>query len=262
MPQSKLPLSRPFWWDAHCHLVELLGFPEKLDSVLKSSIQSGVQGWVIGGISPQDMLEQGKIRTKYGPNVVTSVGLHPWWVSHQTQEDVIRSLSQFDHLVHQAHAVGEIGLDYSSDFRRPESKAKQLLACEHALKVSHIVSKPLILHVVQAHSDLLALLDRFGSFPKGGMVHGFTGSPEIAQQYIRRGFLISIGTGILKTGYKQLKKTAFQLRDDQFLLETDSLDPAQLLGVAEALADLRKDSRDSVLFSSSRNLCRLFGLDL
>jgi TatD DNase family protein len=179
-------------------------------------------------------------------------------VSQASKSEVDTGLRVLAELAPKAAAIGEIGLDRSSRYDGTQARVQQKLAVEQALLMSKKADKPLILHVVQALSQMIDLLDRWGPFPRGGMVHGFTGSPEIAQEYLKRGFLISIGKGILKLGYIQLKKTALQLREDQILLETDSAEPAELIAVAEALAELRGCSQSDLLKRTSLNLSRIF----
>ncbi len=254
---TSLTFEKGFWWDAHCHLADP-AIQDYLPGIIERSQRAGVRGWVIGGVSPTDWLIQEKIKALYGPWVLTSVGLHPWWVSQTSKSEVETALTVLDETAPKAAAIGEVGLDRSSRYDGTQARAQQKFAVEHALQMSKKADKPLILHVVQAHSQMIELLDRWGPFPRGGMVHGFTGSPEIAQEYLKRGFLISIGKGILKPGYVQLKKTAVELREDQITLETDSSEPAELIAVAEALAALRGCSQSDLLKRTSLNLSRIF----
>lgn len=164
----------------------------------------------------------------------------------------------FAKLAPQASGIGEIGLDHSSRYQDPESRRLQSVAIQRALEIVQKIQKPLVLHVVQAHSEMLTLLDQWGPFPRGGMIHGFSGSLEIARAYMKRGFLISIGKGILKPGFVQLKKAAPLLPENKILLETDSHEPATLLTVAEALSVIRKCNAPELLTKTSLNLRRLF----
>ncbi len=207
---------------------------------------------------PGDWPDQQQLRLAYGASVLRCVGLHPWWVSHQTCSDIQLALEQFAELVPTADGIGEIGLDRCAHFHTPEAQQRQDFAIQGALELSRYAQKPIVLHVVRAHGAILQLLDRWGPFPQGGMVHGFSGSPETAREYLKRGFLISVGLGALKKGYGQLKKTIAILDEAEFLLETDSHEPADLVKVATAVGNLRKTTPEDVLRKSSLNLRRLF----
>ena len=53
--------------------------------------------------------------------------------------------------------------------------------------------KPLILHVVKAMDEVLALHRRFSSQIPTWIIHGFRGNAQQAQQYLRHGFHLSFG---------------------------------------------------------------------
>ena len=230
----------------------------KLPEILERSIKAGVRGWVLGGVHPGDWEDQKRVQALFGPTVIPCAGLHPWWVSRQSEDGLNQGIESFAQLIQKSPGIGEIGLDFSPNWNTPESVQLQERAIARAFELCRGTQKPLVLHVVQAHSKILALIDRWGPFAKGGIVHGFTGSIEVAREYVKRGFLISIGKGILKLGFTRLKKAAQELDDDQILLETDSHEPAELIEVATALATLRKTDTPQILTKTSLNLCRLF----
>ena len=256
-------LEKDFWYDAHCHLAD----PElqtELPEIIARSQKAGIRGWVLGGIHPGDWMEQRRIQAAYGSGVIPCLGLHPWWVSRQSVANLSTAIEAFSEWLQKslgspgAHGIGEIGLDYSHTWNQPEFLELQNLTLNRVLELCRGAQKPLVLHVVQAHPEMLKRLDHWGPFPRGGMVHGFTGSVETAQEYTKRGFMISIGPGILKPGFARLKNAALTLPGDQILIETDSHEPVGLIQVAAALAAIRNDTPKNILEKTSLNLCRLF----
>ena len=59
---------------------------------------------------------------------------------------------------------------------------------------------------------------------KGGVIHGFSGSIDLAQQYVRLGFYLGIGGTISYTRAQKTRATAKALPLSNILLETDSPD--------------------------------------
>ena len=51
---------------------------------------------------------------------------------------------------------------------------------------------PVMLHVREAEADTWQILDAIGLPKRGGVVHCFTGGPREAEEYLRRGLLLSI----------------------------------------------------------------------
>jgi TatD DNase family protein len=258
------------WIDAHCHLAS-----EKLKShlpqVIERSQQVGVTGWIQGGIEPKDWERQLELKQEYGNRFVTSFGLHPWWVGTASRDAALANLSLLEEKLPKSQACGELGLDFgkSHDFNRPLQV--ELFQAQLALAQKHL--KPLILHVVKAHSETLEILKSYAPFPQGGIVHSFTGSFEIAESYLKLGFLISVGGAVTQEGYFGLKKAIPLLSLPQIVVETDSPDqtpkvegieigalnePRFLLAIADHIAQLKGTSAEEVLSQSTQNLEKLF----
>ncbi|MBO5768735.1 MAG: TatD family hydrolase, partial [Bacteroidales bacterium] len=96
-----------------------------------------------------------------------------------------RSLLQHPRVV----LMGEIGLDKLCD--APFDKQRQLF--EQQLSLAAEMKKPVILHVVKAMDEVLALHRRFSSQIPAWIIHGFRGNAQQAQQYLRHGFHLSFG---------------------------------------------------------------------
>ena len=110
------------------------------------------------------------------------------------------------------------------------------------------------------------------SIPRGGVIHAFSGSPEIALEYIKLGYKLGIGGLIMNPNAKKLLKTVCELPLENFLLETDSPSmapinvtekrnqPANAALFIDKIANLQKKS--SVLISEHLmlNAMQLFDL--
>jgi TatD DNase family protein len=129
--------------------------------------------------------------------------------------------------------------------------------------------------VVHAHPQALVLLKRHAPYPRGGIVHAFGGSAAVAAEYHALGFLLSIGGSVTREGFQKLKKAVISLPLEKLAVETDSPDqtprlpgvapeelnqPANLIGIAEAIGRLRNESAERILSASAENLRKLLGI--
>jgi TatD DNase family protein len=116
-----------------------------------------------------------------------SVGIHPWHAGVAPADALLGELSELlgDGRV---VALGEAGLD-----RLCETPYElQLRLFEAQAEMAESRGLPLIVHVVKCHSELLRLhASMRPSVP--WIIHGFRGKPELAQQYLSRGFSLSFG---------------------------------------------------------------------
>ena len=84
-------------------------------------------------------------------------------------------------------AIGEIGLDYHYD---GYDRTAQIHLFEQMLQLALGLNLPVSLHIREAFSDALAVID---NFPKTrGVVHSFTGSKRDLRQALERNFYIGV----------------------------------------------------------------------
>jgi len=251
--------------DAHCHLADPK-FASDLEAVLGRSEKAGVGEWIQGGVGPEDWESQKKIAKLRPGKIHLSYGLHPWWVANHNEGEVITALKKLEAELGKAQCLGELGLDFLPRFKLKAQLQKEVFRAQ--LILNQNFKKPLILHVVQAHSDALAILKDFRHQP--GLVHAFSEGKEVLKQYLDLGFLISVGGAVTRRGYEKLKKSLSFIPLDRLVIETDAPDqtpevagfskesrnePCTLVSLAEVISQLRKDTTPRALLeSSSRNL--------
>ena len=116
-----------------------------------------------------------------------SVGIHPWYVSEVSFNNDFRNLEKA--LVNpQVLALGECGLDKRCD----KDLNLQIKIFEQQIKLSEKIRKPMILHVVHAFNEIIALYREFSPH-QPWIIHGFRGKAEIAKQLLKEGLYLSIG---------------------------------------------------------------------
>ena len=202
--------------DSHAHL----DFPEfdvDRDAVFESMRKIGIEKVIIPGVSPSHWDKQLQVASRY--SCPYALGIHPWFCD----ENFSLALSKLDKIVGVKHqnsdfiAIGECGLDkrHHSDWQ------VQIQVLEHQLMLAKSFELPIILHVVKAHSEIISLLKRY-KLVRGGVIHGFSGSAELANEYVKLGYKLGIGGLILNHEARKLRGCVAHIGLESILVETDS----------------------------------------
>ncbi len=234
----------PNWIDAHCHVPQ----SENPEESLSRARRAGVVAWWQGGVDPGDWETQLRLADKFPGAFVPAFGLHPWWVAEQTEATLEEALDLWEDAVRGVPLAGEMGLDALR--KNPEGQRR---AFEGQLFVAKALGKPLVLHIVRAHEEALALLESAAPFA-GGLVHSFSGGAAEARRYERLGLLISVGPAAAKPGHKALKAAIPSIPADHLVIETDSAEPSELMEIATHVAALRGEAPEVLLDRSARIL--------
>ena len=240
-------------------------FSKDLDVVLNDSLTAGVEKICITSSNLDDVKNAKKISEKY-KNLYYSVGFHP----HNAKDFKIEFLKDMSVYLKDPKAIclGEMGLDFNRNF---SSKEEQILCFESQLSLTNSISKPLFLHQRDAHEEFLSVLDNH-KFNQKLIVHCFTGNLSELEEYLKRDFYIGITGWVcdLKRG-KELRECINQIPEDKLLIETDSPylsprkkirrnEPKFLIDVAEEVATLRNETKESIINSSYENSLNFFNL--
>lgn len=263
-------------FDSHCHL----DFEElacALPSELGAARALGIEGWLVPGCEPAQWSRLAHVSAQAGVSV--AVGVHPWWVPELAARgpsalgDAVAELESAARSLG-AVALGECGLDAARVDRNGPELELQRTAFEAQLEVARDVGLPVVLHVVRAHEAALASLRRLGVPAAGGVVHGFSGSLGLAEEYTRLGLYVGIGCQVTSTASRKLREVAARLPLERLLIETDAPDqrprstralaargrPVDLALVAEAVAALRGMDASELGRATARNARRLLAV--
>ena len=145
-----------------------------------------------------------------------SYGIHPWTldnVDFQT-EKALQTLEEKLKLPN-VIALGEAGLDKM----HKESFEQQIELFEHQIELSEALQKPMILHDVKSHNEILSLRKKHKA-KQPWIVHGFSGTEQDVRQLIGQGIYLSVGESLLHPERKIYKSFKF-INLDYLFLETD-----------------------------------------
>ncbi len=250
--------------DSHCHL-DLPVFNEDWQEVIGAAKQQGVERFLVPGTTVAGWARQTDMSMK-SPELDIAFGLHPYFLP----DDAESALQQLDSLLQQPLsalvAVGEIGIDATLD----TSVKKQQQLFESQLSLASHYQLPVILHHRKSHHLLIESLKRC-RFQHGGVVHAFSGSPEVANAYIALGFVIGVGGTITYPRAQKTRQTVASLPLDRILLETDAPDmplqgrqgkrnsPVFLPEICLALAELKQTPATHIDTVTTNTYNALFG---
>ena len=199
------------------------------------------------------------------PFVRAAVGIHPEELQDCTPEALAEIAELAEHP--KCVAVGEVGLDYYWDV---EHKNEQKLLFRQMIRLALEVDKPVIVHDREAHGDCLEIVRDYPGLR--GVFHCFSGSAEMAQELIKRGWYLGFDGPIT---YKNARK-ALEVLDicppERILIETDSpyLSPVPNRGkrndsrnlryIVAAIAERLGTSEEEIAALTTENGKRLFGI--
>lgn len=253
-------------FDSHCHLDDEK-FDEDRDQVIDALPGQGVAACVTVG-SDLASSERGIALAARHGFIWAAAGVHPH-VAAEAPQDYLERLSRLLAMP-RVVALGEIGLDYHYDFSPRETQRRLL---QQQLDLACALDLPVILHVREAHGELIELLKgRGGTLPRG-IIHCFSGSAESAAEYVRLGFMISFAGSLTFKNAARLRLAAQAVPEERLLIETDSPylapeprrgrrnSPANVRYVCEELARLRGTGAPQMAALTYANAARLFGIE-
>ena len=246
------------FFDAHCHLQDGR-FGAVLEDVLDRAERAGVTHMVCCGTREEDW-EPVLDLARRKPVVIPSVGVHPWYADTPAPGWQERLEAQFD----AGALAGECGLDFTEG-RPPRAVQEAVLLDQLRLAIDRDL--PVSLHCVKASERLAAILGETGLPASGGLVHAFSGPPEVARNFLDLGLHLSFGGALTRPGARRAAASLAMVREDRLLFETDAPDlapegvtgtnePAHIRLVAEAASRLRGWDVSSLAYANAR---RLFG---
>lgn len=251
--------------DTHCHF-DFPVFYDALDNSLALAHQAGVEKIIIPAVARWNWQPVLALSQRY-PELYCALGLHPLYIHTHTQQH-LAELREWLTLSPRCVALGEIGLDHYMANPQPEKQAYFLI---EQLKLAIEFDLPVILHSRKTHDKLSALLRRYPVARKG-VIHGFAGSQQQAENFIQQGYFIGVGGTITYERAQKTRRAIAALPLECLLLETDAPDmpvsgfqgepnrPERIKSIFEHLCQLRQESPDIIaaqLYQNSVNLFRI-----
>ncbi len=249
--------------DTHSHMYsnEYLD----IDDALIRCKENGIEKIILVGFNNETNNQAFLDAQKYDIFYPTA-GVHP----DQADQNYLTKIEELKAFIknHKIYAIGECGLDYYWDITYKEEQKKLFyLQCELASNLN----LPIIIHSRDAISDTFNIVKEFKGRLKGVM-HCYSSSVEMAQEFIKLGFYISLGGPVTFKNSVTPKEVAKTIDINRLLIETDSpyLTPVPYRGkrnessyvkyVLEEIAKLRNMDKDELDKITTNNAMNLFNL--
>jgi TatD DNase family protein len=200
--------------DTHCHL-DLEPLALRLATVVADAHLAGVTHLVVPGVHPDGWERIACLGREY-PSIFPAFGIHPMHAAAADDD----SLSRLAELSSSGVAIGEVGLDPS--YPVPMECQERTFRTQLRLAVS--MGLPVLIHCRRAFQQTLQVLQQEGAHCVGGIMHAFSGSSEMAREFIRLGFAISISGMVTRANSVRLQRVVRELPLENLVLETDAPD--------------------------------------
>ena len=167
--------------DTHAHLYS--EYYDDIEAIINEANFCGVKYIINSGVDNKTNQEV-LILSKTFPCIYGTLGIHPESEGVYESNDLtfIESHINDERII----AIGEIGLDYHYD---GYDKEKQIMLFTKQLAIAEKYHIPLVIHSRQATQDTLDILKQYRV---KGVIHSFSGSYEVAKEYIKLGFKLGI----------------------------------------------------------------------
>ena len=254
-------------FDTHCHLNAPELYPD-IELHIEEASKVGVKSFLVVGYDKASSFLAVEIAHKY-PNCYAAIGFHPTEINELKEEDydAVFELAKDP----KVKAIGEIGLDYHW-VKDPILREIQKEYFIRQIIDANRLGLPITIHNRESNEDCLNILKEYPPV-KGGIMHCYSGSKEMMNEFLKAGMYISLGGPVTFKNAKTPKEVAEECPLDRLLVETDApyLAPHPLRGttnvpknialVVDEISTLRDLSRKHIEDATYKNACRLLNIN-
>ena len=279
-------------FDSHAHINNTAMTPERVEE-LASQVENSTLEYVTDiGFDLPSSRKAVENAARY-PWCYAAVGVHP----HDTDDMDDMTLYMIKSLAAKpkVQAIGEIGLDFHYD---NSDRDAQRTWFRRQIRLANELKMPIVIHSREADQETMDILKEEGAFTDerkswfpqrpdsegfvGGtpgnvpdarvLIHCFSGSAELASQYVKLGATISIAGPVTYKNNRKTVAAAAAVPIDFLLVETDSpyLTPEPLRGrrnspvnveyTARKIAEIKGMDYEEVAARTNSNACRFYGI--
>ena len=247
--------------DTHAHYDDEQ-FDEDREEILGKMQDAGIGMIMDAGSTILSWDKIVKLTEEY-PFVYGAIGVHPDEVGNLDETQFARMERLLDK--EKIKAVGEIGLDYYYD---THPKELQRFWFRQQLRLAEETNLPVIIHSRDASQETFDIIK--ASSVRRGSIHCYSGSAQMALDYVKMGFSIGVGGVVTFSNAKKLVETVAAIPMESILIETDCPylapnpnrgkrnDSTNLKYVVEKIAEIKNLPPETVAEISEKNAKSLF----
>ena len=244
--------------DTHCHMFK--EYYQDIDEVIARAYDNGLGMIIVNGYDKKSNEEVLELVKKYDI-VYGALGIQPEYAVDASEEDFkfIEEHINDDKIL----AIGEIGLDYHYDI----DKDRQKEVFKRQLDIARKYNKPVIVHSRECIQDTYDILKVSNVV---GIMHCYSGSVEMAREFIKIGFYLGIGGVSTFKNTSRLVDVIKEIPMEYIVLETDSpyLSPEPYRGkrnepinvgvILQKICDIKGLEYKQASDVTTKNVLRLF----
>lgn len=255
----------PGFFDTHIHLDEFLP-RQQLEEDIRLARDAGVRHFLVPGVSRANwsaiLTAADAVEDAWAAPGVHPMAADTW--NTATKKALLEILPSPNVV-----AIGEIGLDASSGYPPQDIQEK---AFKDQLRIAAENNLPVLIHCRKAWRRTLDILREERAELRGGILHAFSASKEVAQEAVSLNFAIGIGGTVTYPNARRILDVVKNISEDHIVLETDAPDmtphpyrgesnrPFRLRLIAEKVAEIRGWSLDQLMNITTDNAFRILKL--
>ena len=254
--------------DSHAH-IDGLEYDADREEVIARAHAAGVHTILnVGTGDPHsDAFERAVSLAETHTSLYAAVGVHPHDAKlyDDAAEAKIKSLIESSPRV---IAWGEIGLDFYYD-NSPRDIQREVFGRQ--LRAARECKLPVVIHTREADDDTIEILrSEYGGAERGGIMHCFGGSLNLAHVAMDLGFLVSFSGNITFKKAQNIRDVAKEVPLNRLLIETDCPyltpipyrghrnEPSRVVEVARCLAGIHGVSLEEIARATTANFKEIF----
>ncbi len=270
--------------DIHAHINDSK-LIDDVDNVIDRANKAGVKYIVNATCDVKSIKETLELVKKY-ENVYATLGIHPQAIFEY--DDEIEELIYSNKNNQKVIGIGEIGLDYHDmetqiayikqdypqyeNITEEEVKNKQKEVFIKQIELASKMNLPIVVHSRDATADTLEIIkSNINLLKNKGLIHCFSGSVEVAKEYFKMGFYISVGGSITFKNARCIPDVIRECGIDNVMLETDCPylspepyrgkinEPKNVVLVSDKIAEILDINYRQVEEKTTENAFTLFG---
>lgn len=254
-------------FETHAHYEDERFDPDR-DELLASMHAHGIGKIVNAGSTLETVKKSISLAENYD-FVYAAVGVHPSEIECLDERGFAWLQEQAKHP--KTAAIGEIGLDYYWD-KEEEVQAKQREWFRRQLVLAKEMELPVIIHSRDAAEDTLTIMKEAHAMQIPGVIHCFSYSVQMAEEYVRMGYYIGVGGVVTFKNARKLKEVVEKIPLAYLLLETDCpyMAPEPFRGkrnsslylpyVAKKIAEIKGITEQEVIDVTEQNALKMYRL--
>lgn len=245
--------------DTHCHIYK--EYFDDISKLIDDIKAAGIDKIIVNGCDMKSNLEVLDLVNRYDI-VYGALGFHPTELDDYNDECILWLEKHINDK--KIVAIGEIGLDYHYD---NTNKYLQKDAFKKQLDVAQKYNKPVIVHSRDAIQDTYDMLSKYKLH---GSIHCYSGSLEMAREFIKLGYFIGVGGVCTYKNSKNIKNVLDNISLEYILLETDSPylppegkrgeinSPANIPIIVDKISEIKNVSNEEVIRVTNASANGLF----